>query len=93
MSIVNKSYLIANFMDNEALISKKAEATKNVDVGMAFMPASILENLVYSRAIEAVNWGIPVVNFELMYQAANKIGQGLIKLFIGRGYLTGRTRH
>jgi hypothetical protein len=45
-------------MDNEALISKKAEATKNVDVGMVFMPASIQENLVYSCAIEGVNWGM-----------------------------------
>jgi hypothetical protein len=39
-----------------------------------FTPYNINEQLIYSRAIEAVNWGMPAVNYEPMYQAANKIG-------------------
>ncbi len=35
----------------------------------AFKPANIHEQMVYSRAIEAVNWGMPAVNSELMHQS------------------------
>ena len=31
--------------------------------------ANIQEQIIYGRAIEAVNWGMPVVNFDLMYKA------------------------
>src|SRR6478609_5667048 len=33
----------------------------------AFKPADIDEQMVYSRAIEAVIWGMPAVNFELLH--------------------------
>src|SRR6478735_3031454 len=33
----------------------------------AFKPADIDEHLVYNRAIEAVIWGMPAVNFELLH--------------------------
>src|SRR6478609_2772919 len=33
----------------------------------AFKPADIDEQLVYNRAIEAVIWGMPAVNFELLH--------------------------
>lgn len=39
-----------------------------------FKPSSIIESVKYSRAMEAVNWGMPMVNFDLMYQAAKNIG-------------------
>jgi hypothetical protein len=38
-----------------------------------FKPAGINEQMVYSRAIEAVNWGMPAVNYDLMLQAATGI--------------------
>jgi hypothetical protein len=28
------------------------------------------DRLLHCRAVEAVNWGMPVVNYDLMYQAA-----------------------
>jgi hypothetical protein len=34
-----------------------------------FKPANIQEQMVYSRAIEAVIWGMPAVNSELMHQS------------------------
>jgi hypothetical protein len=33
-------------------------------------PAKLAERTVYRRAVEAVIWGMPAVNFDLMYQAA-----------------------
>ncbi|HKN78971.1 MAG TPA: DUF1254 domain-containing protein, partial [Lysobacter sp.] len=37
-------------------------------------PEQITQRTVQRRAVEAVNWGMPVVNFDLMYQAAVKLG-------------------
>lgn len=34
----------------------------------SFKPANIKEQMVYSRAIEAVIWGLPAVNYDLMLQ-------------------------
>ena len=39
-----------------------------------FRTSSVTESVTYSRAMEAVNWGMPMVNFDLMYQAAKNIG-------------------
>src|SRR5580765_7749603 len=72
-------------MSADTIIPDKRIAAKNTALETAFMPASIQENLVYSRAIEAVNWGMPVVNFELMYQAANKIGAGFNQIVYWSG--------
>lgn len=40
----------------------------------AFKPANINEQMLYSRAIEAANWGMSAVNFDLMVQATRKAG-------------------
>jgi hypothetical protein len=40
---------------------KKPEST--------FSPAQLAERVVHRRAVEAVIWGMPAVNFDLMYQA------------------------
>ena len=34
-----------------------------------FRPANATEQLIYNRAIEAVIWGMPAVNFELMHES------------------------
>jgi hypothetical protein len=34
-----------------------------------FSPADLAERAIYRRAVEAVIWGMPAVNFDLMYQA------------------------
>ncbi len=62
-------------MENDTMIVKEerkdiTSPTKN----LTFKPANIREQLIYSRGIEAVNWGMPIVNFDLMFQAAKNIG-------------------
>ncbi len=42
-------------------------ATSTTD--SVFKPANMHEQMVYSRAIEAVNWGMPAVNSELLHQS------------------------
>src|SRR5678815_4402606 len=37
-------------------------------------PEQIGQRAVQRRAVEAVNWGMPAVNFDLMYQAMVKLG-------------------
>jgi hypothetical protein len=34
-----------------------------------FSPAELAERSIQRRALEAVIWGMPMVNFDLMYQA------------------------
>ncbi len=42
-----------------------------------FKPANIQEQVIYSRAMEAVIWGMPAVNYQLMYQEmADKLKGG-----------------
>jgi hypothetical protein len=38
----------------------------------AFTPANINQHLIYSRAFNAVVWGMPAVNFELFNEALTK---------------------
>jgi len=72
-------------MTSKTIVPNKKMATKNAKSDSTFIPANINEHLIYSRAIEAVNWGIPVVNYELMYQAANKIGAGFNQIVFWSG--------
>jgi len=72
-------------MRSKTIVPNKKMATKNAEQGSTFIPANINEHLIYSRAIEAVNWGMPVVNYELMYQAANKIGAGFNQIVFWSG--------
>ena len=37
-------------------------------------PEGIMQHTVQRRAVEAVNWGMPAVNFDLMYQAMVEVG-------------------
>lgn len=38
-----------------------------------FKPADIKEQILYQRGVEAAIWGMPAVNFQLMYDAFSKI--------------------
>lgn len=58
------------------LVSCKKSTTKNETTNVSdskesakFEPANIEEQIVYNRAIEAVIWGIPAVNFELLNES------------------------
>src|SRR6185503_18243398 len=43
---------------------------------MAHDPADVAERTVYRRAVEAVIWGMPAVNCDLMYHAMVREGKG-----------------
>lgn len=43
-------------------------------VAPALTPEQITQRTLHRRAVEAVSWGMPAVNFDLMYQAMVKLG-------------------
>lgn len=45
-----------------------AEIDSSESADYTFKPADIKEQLIYSRAMEAVIWGMPAVNYDLMLQ-------------------------
>ena len=46
-------------------------AETNVE-GTAFKPANIKEQILYQRAVDAAIWGIPAVNYQLMFDELKK---------------------
>jgi len=44
--------------------------------GAAFSAAELAERTLHRRAVEAVIWGMPAVNYDLMYQAAVREARG-----------------
>ncbi len=44
--------------------------------GGAYMPSELAQRTLHRRAVEAINWGIPAVDTDLMLQAAIKAGGG-----------------
>src|SRR5690349_18163341 len=69
--------------------SSENNASTNVvdSPGTAFKPANMKEQMIYSRAIEAANWGMPAVNFDLMVQATKKAGGDYNQITIWPGLL------
>ena len=65
-----------------ALLGATAIATKAQDkqagsdmpTVSALTPEQLAERLLYRRAVEAVVWGMPAVNAQLMYDAVKKVG-------------------
>ncbi|WCT13092.1 DUF1254 domain-containing protein [Mucilaginibacter jinjuensis] len=55
--------------------------------GTAFKPANMKEQMIYSRAIEAANWGMSAVNFDLMVEATKKAGGNYNQITIWPGLL------
>ncbi len=62
--------------------SGKAETVQQTG---KFQPADMREQMIYSRAIEAANWGMAAVNLDLMYQEAKKIGGDYNQIVIWPG--------
>jgi hypothetical protein len=55
--------------------SRPAATTQSHDnAAPALASELITQSTVHRRAVEAVNWGMPAVNFDLMYQAMVKLG-------------------
>jgi hypothetical protein len=51
----------------------------------AFSPTELAERTIHRRAIEAVIWGMPAVNAELLFQAMADAKPTSIRSPIGRG--------
>ncbi|PIF30586.1 hypothetical protein CLU81_1023 [Flavobacterium sp. 9] len=59
---------------NKTSTTENTEKTNNADtVTNAFKPANIKEEILYQRGVEAAIWGMPGVNYQLMYDALAKI--------------------
>jgi hypothetical protein len=54
-------------LSDSSLVVKDTSGTSAKD--SVFKPANIQEQMIYSRAIEAVSWGMPAVNSELLHQS------------------------
>ncbi|WP_278020930.1 DUF1254 domain-containing protein [Flavobacterium ginsengisoli] len=49
------------------------ENKSSKDNTTAFKPANIKEEILYQRGVEAAIWGMPAVNYQLMYDALEKL--------------------
>lgn len=56
---------------NKTSTTENIEKTTNADT--AFKPVNIKEEILYQRGVEAAIWGMPGVNYQLMYDALAKI--------------------
>jgi hypothetical protein len=50
-----------------------------------YSPDDLVRRAIERRAIEAVNWGMPIVNFDRIYQAAVKAGAGFNQIVYWSG--------
>src|SRR6478736_2785177 len=66
-----------NQQSNTAAIEQGTDSTNS-----AFKPANIKEQMIYQRAVEAAIWGMPAVNYQLMYDALAKINGGYNQVVI-----------
>jgi hypothetical protein len=57
-----------------AIVALAAHAQENSKEDVASTARQLTERTLQRRAIEAVNWGIPVVNYDRMYQAMVNAG-------------------
>jgi|RhiMetStandDraft_8_1073273.scaffolds.fasta_scaffold02960_2 hypothetical protein len=51
----------------------------------------LAQRAIERRAIEAMNWGMPAVNYDLMFQAMARAGGAMTRLSIGRNFSTAKT--
>jgi hypothetical protein len=68
-----QSFLIAAALLGWLAIPASSQEKKPISL---HSPAEFVERTQYQRAIEAVIWGMPAVNYELMFQAFVKNGGG-----------------
>ncbi|MDQ6470113.1 DUF1254 domain-containing protein [Flavobacterium sp. LHD-80] len=62
-------FLIALFISCNKTSSEKTETTSVTSASSDFKPANLDEQIIYNRAVEAVIWGMPAVNFELLNES------------------------
>ena len=52
----------------------KLQADRKRQTGLS--PSELAERAVYRRAVEALIWGMPAVNYDLMFQAMVRAAKG-----------------
>ncbi|MBS7256391.1 DUF1214 domain-containing protein [Flavobacterium branchiicola] len=67
----------------ETAVTQKASTPKNI-----FQPENIKEKIQYQRAVDAAIWGLPAVNFQLMYKEMEKINGSYNQIVYWPGLLT-----
>lgn len=69
-----KSKILAIIIISCLVACTKSTTKKTTDNTQSseFEPANLEGQIVYNRALEAVIWGMPAVNFELMHESLNK---------------------
>ena len=60
-------------MSDAAMLERPASSA---DTSVRFTPEQLSERAIHRRAVEAVIWGMPAVNFDLMLQALIEGGGG-----------------
>ena len=76
-----------NIIQSDPHSTKDAFTNISDSSSTGFKPANIKEQMIYSRAIEAANWGMSAVNFDLMVQATRKVGGDYNQIVIWPGLL------
>ena len=66
--------LVASSACQRTAMAPAPDAGKSPDPESSADPAHLAERTIHRRAVEAVIWGMPAVNFELMHDAATKLG-------------------
>src|SRR5688572_26236112 len=66
--------------------------SSSTKVKPAFTPANINQHLVYSRAFNAVIWGMPAVNFELFNEALTRAKGDFNQVVYWSGLLTSKNQ-
>ena len=66
--------LLVACTQNDQQSANKTSTNATESTSTSFKPANMKEQMIYSRAIEAANWGMAAVNFDLMVQATKKAG-------------------
>ena len=67
-------FLVASSACQRTATAPAPDAGKSPNPESLADPAHLAERTIHRRAVEAVIWGMPAVNFELMHDAAAKLG-------------------
>jgi hypothetical protein len=67
-------FLVASSACQRTATAPAPDAGKSPNPESSADPAHLAERTIHRRAVEAVIWGMPAVNFELMHDAATKLG-------------------
>ncbi|NEU09632.1 DUF1254 domain-containing protein [Flavihumibacter sp. R14] len=71
---------------------KTMSSIKNSNAASEFNPANINEHVIYGRAFNAVVWGMPAVNFELLHESLQKAGSSFNQIIYWSGLISSKNQ-